>query len=146
MIEAQDTYAWVMIDPQATTGHTAGDELTGYVDCQGYDYADIKVISDIGSATSVIVGDITIGEGTVSNPSSHTTIDALTVAATQAPTVSNISQSLVDLRGRKRYLSATVRSSTAGDTGIVTVVAVLSRADVHPNSAATAGAAQRNIA
>ena len=146
MIHSQEEKVVVMIEPQVTTATTAGgDEITGVVDCKGWDYLKVISINDTPSAGEYPIGDLTLGEGTASTAGSFTTIAALTINNTATAETSLLNfQQLVDLRGRKRYMGVSALAS--GQTGTIAAIGILSRGDIHANSAATAGAAQRKLA
>ena len=117
-------------------------EVTGNLDCKGFKYATIIFALDTAAASSVITtaslaeGATTSSVTAIATFEGGDTTDGYTLPVPQTSTGDIIAYN-VDLRKRKRYLQVGFASTTAR---LAAVTAVLSRADIAPNSNTEAGA------
>ncbi len=132
MIPEQETSMKVLLVPKSVT---SAQTVTGFIDCKGYDYAELDFVLDSAGDTDEMPITAKIGEATASN-GTYTDIAAFTLetqtAYTQAVTGARIIQNLIDMRGRKRFLKMTLTPQT---TTIVCGTAKLSRAGIKPGAA-----------
>lgn len=128
--------------PTAAIGATATATLT--IDTLGYDFASIDVMR-AGNSSTVFANVIKVSEGDTT--SSYSDVTALvgggtggfTIPAASSDTdTTNVVKLDVDCRAKKRYLKVTY---TPGVSATVGIVARLSRPEVSPSSAASAGVA-----
>jgi hypothetical protein len=139
MIHAQNTKSYVMLKNQSV-GTSA--TVSGTVDTLGYDYAVIEFNFDTAATTaSVTTQKLSEGDTT----SAYTDITAFvgggvggfTIPAPAGTSVTAEVQKLyVNLKGRKRYLKATLGVDAAR---ICSIKAELSRAEEAPDTAAKRG-------
>lgn len=139
MIHAQNTKEVVMVKPMSITT----DAASGTVDCQGYDYATIRVVLDTAATNSPLVA-LAVSDGPASN--SFTAITALTggtnsgnftiTAPAGTSATGEINKFFLDLKKRQRYLKVEI-DPTAARLGAVTCE--LSRAEITPTTASERG-------
>lgn len=146
MIHAQNTKTVLVIQPQSVASTATA---TGNIDTLGFRYCAVDFCLDSNAATTAPIAlkltesDDTVATnfaaiatftgGTATSTSAGFVIPAAVTAADQKASV----RMHVDLRGRKRYLKA---SLTPGTTNTCTIIAHLWRAEEAPNSAAEYGA------
>ena len=131
----------VMISPQTVTN--AGT-LSGYVDTQGYDYAEILLVASTTDNATNNPSLLYVREhDTTTSATSMTSIAAFLgdsgfTIANWSTTADNKTLFRVDLRGRKRYLGIAVSPLT---THTMCAVACLRRGDELPITTTTASVA-----
>lgn len=131
----------VAITPQSVTNAAT---VTGNIDRLGFDWAEVDfIIGGAGAATNnpsvlklaesddtVVTNFVDITESVGDTAFTIPDITAVT-------TTSTVVKMRVDLRGRKRYLKASVSPIT---TNVIAVTASLFRGDESPSATADAGA------
>jgi hypothetical protein len=130
MIEAQNVKRVLAIAPKAVT---AGESVTGKVDCKGYDYATIEVLLDPTTTTN--------GTSVITFKDSDDNTTFVTIAANQtvtAGTNDGVVVCHVDMRGKGRYLEVGVtQNTTTNTTGVVAAMMNLSKPHESPQSTVT---------
>ena len=112
--------------------------VSGVMDCLGYDYAVVDVLTSTADATTSTFKKLILSEGDASNSVTAFKTDGTDFTSVRSSTnASCYAQFRVDLRGRKRWLKIEANPGTAES---VTVVGTLYRADEAPTSAALANA------
>lgn len=122
---------------------------TTEIDTIGYDY--LKLIVIVG-ATDIALTALTVTESDTAG-SGHAAISDLTASGTtgdsrlpQATDDNGFFCSFIDLKGRKRYIDATITVGNGTAGAFVTVIYILSRAKTSPLTAAQQGLKGRMIA
>lgn len=146
MIEAMNQKAVIVTSPRVINDNTA--YTTNTIDTLGFRYVTIMIILgalDIAvAALKLTESDDSGMSGATDVPGADFSVSPATLpAATADDTIVAIQ---VDMRGRKRYLDL---SFTAGDGSAgtyATVLALLSRPETTPNTAALRGFGQELIA
>lgn len=131
---------YLLLAPQSLSSSATA---TAVLDCRGWGEAQISVLLGAGAAThapatlSLAESDTTAQTDFVAISAFATSNLAAAVLTTSAATAVGAVLN-VDLRGRKRYLRCSVTPNTSG-TGLVSVVAQLSRGKESASSNAEAG-------
>ena len=147
MIHAQNTKLVLLTPPAAKVDNAS--VTVAELDCRGWDYVTIlMIIGDIDIAMSA--AKLTDSDST---GASHADIvgtrfgtDDNHVGTTSALPTANDDDSIfaweLDLRKRKRFIDAVLTVGDGAAGAYITVVAILSRGAVSPDTAAEAGAAE----
>jgi hypothetical protein len=144
----------VVVSPPVTLADNA--TLTcATVDTYGYEYAEFVTMIGV---TAVALTAHKIQQSDLSNMGSAADISGTvmgtdnndTGSASTLPSASDDNkafQTLIDLRGKKRYLKPSITTPvSANNTALISVVCRLGRPHEAPNTAANSGTAQRMIA
>jgi len=112
--------------------------VSGVMDCLGYDYAVINVLTSTADSTSSTFKKLILSEGDTSSSVTAFKTDGTDFTSVRTSTAAGCyAQFRVDMRGRKRWLKVEANPGTAES---VTISGALFRGDEAPTSASLAGA------
>jgi hypothetical protein len=149
MNNAQNNTVFVSTPPAAIVDNAT--LTSNVIDTLGYDYCEILVIkgatdiadvackvqeSDVKSNTTALTSGADVA-GLVYGTS--TNIAGTTSALPSSTADNTVTKFEIDLKGRKRYLLPVVTHGDGAAGGFSTIIALLSKAEVQPNTAAARG-------
>jgi len=138
MIHAQNTKIVSLITPQTVATNATA---SGTVDCVGWDYAELILHLATQTASNVDTT-MNVQEGDGTSFATHADLTMTTVAPdTSSP---QVYKWMLDLRKRKRNLQ--INYTSVGAARIASAVAILSRGEQAPDTAAERGVTAQVVA